>query len=216
MNVIGINAGPRKKWNTHTLIENALEGARSQGAQTEMIHLFDLDFTGCVSCFACKLIDGKSYGTCAVQDDLKEVLKKIEEADAVVLGSPIYFGEVTAEFRGLLERLFFQYLVYDKERTLLNPKRKPVLLIFTTNAPEVAYEQVGYLKKFDDYKGMFGRFIGETNYMYASETLQFKDYSKYMSTMMDPAAREKRHDEIFPMDCKRAYSMGSALLNKQE
>ena len=54
MNVIGINGSPRKQWNTATLVGKALEGAEVQGATTELIHLFDLDFKGCISCFACK------------------------------------------------------------------------------------------------------------------------------------------------------------------
>ena len=46
MNVIAINGSPRKKWNTATLLENALEGAASQGADTELVHLYDLDYQG--------------------------------------------------------------------------------------------------------------------------------------------------------------------------
>ena len=49
--VIAINGSPRKTWNTATLLEHALSGARSAGAETELIHLYDLDFKGCVSCF---------------------------------------------------------------------------------------------------------------------------------------------------------------------
>lgn len=214
MKIVGINTSPRAGWNTHMLIESAMEGAMGEGAHGETIHLFDLKFTGCTSCFACKCIDGKSYGKCPVQDDLKEVLEKIEDADALVLGSPIYFGDVTAAFRGLLERLFFQYLVYDKERTILNPKRKPVLLLFTTNAPEAFYDQVGYHKKFSDYRDMFQRFIGDAEFMYASETYQFDDYSKYMSTGMDAQARKKRRDEVFPEDRKKAFAMGAGLISK--
>lgn len=211
MKIIGINASPRKNWNTHTLIDYALDGAKSQGAEVETIHLYDLDFTGCISCFSCKRIGGKSYGKCVIRDDLHDVLKKIEEADGVVLGTPIYFGDGTAGFRGLLERLFFQYLVYDAERTLLNPKRKPVFLIFTTNAPEEAYSKAGYIEKFDNYRGMFHRFIGDADYMYSSETLQFSDYSKYMSTSMDPEARKKRNEEVFPVDCGKAFDKGVAM-----
>lgn len=63
MNVIAINGSPRKKWNTATLLEHTLEGAKSQGADTELVHLYDLDYKGCTSCFACKLKDGKNYGS---------------------------------------------------------------------------------------------------------------------------------------------------------
>ena len=54
MKAIGVNGSPRKKWNTATLLEKALEGAKSQGAKTELFHLYDLNYKGCISCFACK------------------------------------------------------------------------------------------------------------------------------------------------------------------
>ena len=91
MNVIAFNGSPRKKWNTATLLGKALEGAASQGAETELIHLYDLNFKGCKSCFACKTKGGKSYGRCAVKDDLTPIFKRVEEVDAVVFGSPNYF-----------------------------------------------------------------------------------------------------------------------------
>ncbi len=75
MKVIAINGSPRKKWNTATLLGHALEGAALKGAETELVHLYDLDFKGCVSCFACKTRGGKSYGKCAVKDDLKPLFE---------------------------------------------------------------------------------------------------------------------------------------------
>ena len=86
MYIIAINGSPRKNGNTAALLNKALEGASSQGATTEMINLYDLNFKGCVSCFACKLKDGKSYGKCADKDELTPVLDKIESADAVISG----------------------------------------------------------------------------------------------------------------------------------
>jgi len=91
MKVLAINGSPRKKWNTATLLQNALDGAASQGAKTELVHLYDLNYTGCTSCFACKLKDGKSYGKCAVRDGLTPLLEKIPDAGALILGSHIYF-----------------------------------------------------------------------------------------------------------------------------
>jgi multimeric flavodoxin WrbA len=79
MKLLAINGSPRKKWNTAMLLENALEGAASKGAETELVHLYDLTYTGCTSCFACKLKGGKSYGKCAVNDGLTPVLEKIPE-----------------------------------------------------------------------------------------------------------------------------------------
>ena len=65
MKVMAINGSPRKEWNTATLLGKALEGAESKGAESELIHLYDYTFKGCISCFACKTGDGKSYGKCA-------------------------------------------------------------------------------------------------------------------------------------------------------
>jgi multimeric flavodoxin WrbA len=87
-----------------TLLEKALEGAASQGAKAELIHLYDLTYKGCISCFACKTIGGKSYGRCAVKDELKPIFRKIERADAIILGSPIYIGTVTREMQSFMER----------------------------------------------------------------------------------------------------------------
>ena len=54
MKVLGFNGSPRKNWNTAMLLEKALEGAASEGAETELIHLYELNYKGCISCFACK------------------------------------------------------------------------------------------------------------------------------------------------------------------
>ena len=50
---MAFNGSPRKDWNTATLLNKALEGAASKGATTELIHLYDLNYKGCISCFAC-------------------------------------------------------------------------------------------------------------------------------------------------------------------
>jgi len=76
--VLAINGSARTKCSTATLLNNALEGAASRGAETELVHLYKLNFKGCISCFACKLINGESYGRCAVNDDLTPILKKAE------------------------------------------------------------------------------------------------------------------------------------------
>ncbi|HEX7468762.1 MAG TPA: flavodoxin family protein [Methanobacterium sp.] len=62
MKVIAVNGSPRKKFNTAKLLENALEGAVSEGAETELFNLYDLNYKGCKSCFACKIKGGRSYG----------------------------------------------------------------------------------------------------------------------------------------------------------
>ncbi|MDQ0205205.1 flavodoxin family protein [Pectinatus haikarae] len=64
MKVLALNGSPRKKWNTAVLLQRALDGAASVGAQTELIHLYDLKYRGCTSCFACKRKDGTLGALC--------------------------------------------------------------------------------------------------------------------------------------------------------
>ena len=77
MLVIAVNGSPRKTWNTATLLKEVLKGARAAGADTELVHLYDLDYAGCKSCFACKKVGGRSYGRCAVRDGLRPILEGI-------------------------------------------------------------------------------------------------------------------------------------------
>ena len=103
MKVIGFNGSPRKEWNTATMLKSALEGAASKGAKTELVHLYDLDFKGCTSCFACKLKGGKSYGRCAMRDDLTPFLKEVETADGIILGCPTYYGTLPGKMKAVID-----------------------------------------------------------------------------------------------------------------
>lgn len=214
MKIIGINGSPRKNCNTAALIGKALEGAQSRGVETELIHLYDLDYKGCKSCFACKLKDGKSYGTCAARDDLTPVLKNIEEADALILGSPIYLGTATGEMRSFLERLIFPYLVYDLEGSTLFPRRIPVGFIYTMGVVEELLEEIGYHQYFNTIKKLTERIIGESESLYVTDTYQFDDYSKYVSSRFNPEEKLKKRRQVFPQDCEKAFQMGVRFTSK--
>ena len=122
MKIMAFNGSPRrKKWNTVTLLEHALEGARSQGAEVELVQLYALRHSGCVSCFSCKRLDRKADGVCAVMDDLTPVLERVREADALIIGSPVYYGTESSGTRALLERLCFPYNRYARDRKTLFP-----------------------------------------------------------------------------------------------
>lgn len=213
MKVIAINGSPRKNKNTATLLYKALEGAASTGARTELIHLYDHDYKGCISCFACKLKGGKSYGTCALEDDLKSILKKIEEADAFILGSPMYLGNVTGEMRSFMERLIFQYLVYDKNYTSLFDKKVKTGFIYTMNVAELYLDNLGYNKVFKDNEMLMGRIFGASEYLIATDTYQFDDYSKYESSCFNEEEKVKRKRDVFPQDCQNSYDMGIRLVS---
>jgi multimeric flavodoxin WrbA len=211
MKIIAFNGSPRKKWNTATLLGKALEGAASQVAETEMIHLYDLNYKGCISCFACKTIGGESYGKCAVQDDLKEVFGRIEQADAIILGSPIYFGEVSGEMKSFMERLIFPYSTYTDPPQSLFPGKTKAGFIYTMGVTEEMMQKVGYAQYFSRHEMILTRIYGSSEYMCSFDANQFEDYSRVLATRFDPVRKKKRYEEVFPLDCQRAYEMGARL-----
>ncbi|MEN6611806.1 MAG: flavodoxin family protein [Methanoregulaceae archaeon] len=210
MNVIGINGSPRKKWNTATLLEYALKGAESEGAETELVHLYDLDFKGCTSCFACKLKGGKSYSRCAMKDDLTPVLEKIRNADALILGSPIYFGTVTGEMRSFMERLLFPYLIYTRPPQSLFGRKIPAAFIYTMNTSEELMRE-NYSWHIGANENVLRGMFGSAESLYSCETLQFEDYNKVVFSYADPEQRKERHRTVFPEDCRNAFELGKRL-----
>jgi multimeric flavodoxin WrbA len=206
--VLAVNGSPRKTWNTATVLKNALEGAASQGAETELINLYDLNYRGCISCFSCKLKDGKSYGRCAVKDDLTPVLDKVASVDSLILGTPIYLMNVTSGMRAFLERLLFSHLVYDENHSTLFPRKVLTGMIYTMGMPESRLQEAGLMQLFNTYEMSMKRFFGESESLIVTDTYQFDDYSKYVSSLFDVEEKARRRKEEFPKDCQKAYDMG--------
>ena len=204
--IIAVNAGPRKGWNTDTLIEEAVRGAEAAGAEVRRFDLFRLEkYTGCISCFGCKR--EKNKGHCICRDGLTPVLDAIREADGLIIGSPNYLGELTASFRALYERLVFQNLTYSMDPMCCNENMIPVLLIMTSNAPDHAYQQL-----LRNYQQTLSRFVGPTEVFVSGDTLQLKDYSKTdWPWYFDAEAKHRRHETVFPKERQRAFELGAAL-----
>lgn len=207
MKVIAINGSPRKNKNTSTLLTKALEGAASLGAETEIIHLYDKNYKGCISCFACKLKNGKSYGKCALKDDLTPILEKVSNADAIILGSPIYLHSVTGAMRSFLERLLFQYLVYDTNHTSLFQRKIPVGFIYTMNVTSEQFK-AEYEPELKSLKAYIEKTFGSFETLVVNDTYQFNDYSKYVAQLFDEKKKKKVREEQFPKDCQNAFNMG--------
>jgi multimeric flavodoxin WrbA len=214
MKVIAINGSPRKKWNTATLLEKALEGAKSQGAETELVHLYDLDYKGCISCFACKKKGGKSYGRCAVKDDLAPVFQRIEEAGALILGSPVYIGNATGQMRSFLERLVFQYLAYTDPPGSLCSRKIKTGFIYTMGVPEDGFKQMGYNQFVDLHSRLLEVTFGHSESLCCFDTMQFEDPSEYVAPRFDFQKKAQRRKEVFPQDCRKAFEMGERLAAK--
>ncbi len=208
MKVIAFNGSPRKKWNTAMLLKKALDGAKSQEAETELINLYDMDYKGCKSCFSCKTKGSKSYGMCAVNDDLTPILKEVKEADAVILGSPIYFGTVSGEMKSFMERLMFPYLTYTMPPQSLFPKKINTGFIYTMNITEEQFKEHGYHTNMLLTEWVLELLFGSSESLFSFDTYQFKDYSKVVADRFDAEEKAKRRKEVFPNDCKKAFDMG--------
>jgi multimeric flavodoxin WrbA len=104
MRILGIQTSPNKEGLTSTAAQRALEGARKAGAETELVHLRRLKIEACRACE-----EGwgrcRREGLCIIEDDMRPAWEKIEQADAVVISTPVYFGEVSEVTKSFLDRL---------------------------------------------------------------------------------------------------------------
>jgi multimeric flavodoxin WrbA len=215
MKLIAINGSPRKSWNTATLLKKTIEGAQAAGAETELIHLYDLTFKGCTSCFACKLIDSPNKGHCAMKDELTPVLQRIrEQAGALVLGTPVYFGSMSGELKSCMERLLFAPLVYSQPPRSLFTRKMRTAMIYTMNVSEEMSVQIGYKAMMSATEASLKRIFGEAETLCSYDTYQFPDYSKVIMEHFDPEKKAKRRQEIFPIDCQKAFDLGLRLAAK--
>lgn len=102
MNVVAFCASARRNGNTKLLLETVLEPLQEAGAETELVELAGSNLKGCKACFVCIK---KKDGSCAIKDDmLNECVDKMAKADAVILGSPTYFADVSTEMKALIDR----------------------------------------------------------------------------------------------------------------
>ena len=210
MKTIVINASPRKNMNTAQLLKEAQKGAESNGAETEYIDLFEYTFTGCRSCMACKRKDGER-NKCFWKDDMSTIVEKVLAADAVIIGSPIYFGQPTASFRALWERLAFPVLSYDGEPISYYDSKLNVGFIWTMNASGDYYENgiKPSLAVTESTAPMF--FHGDVKSYASLDTLQVNDYSKYAMGAFSEEAKRAHHDTQFPIDLQECFKMGAEL-----
>lgn len=208
MNVMVLNGSPRKRWNTAQLLHAAEDGARSAGAETEYVDLFDLNYTGCRSCLLCKR---KSVERCRCywKDDLSPLIDRIFAADALILGSPIYLGDVTSQLTGLLERLRFCALSYDDYSNYFHGSID-VAVFLTMNAPLGMYERA-YRKPMEEKFGTLRFLNGNAEVHPCCDTLQVNDYSKFSMAGFDEAHKREVHETQFPKDLERAYQVGANL-----
>jgi multimeric flavodoxin WrbA len=151
-----------------------------------------------------------------MRDDLRDVLGQVLESDVLIVGSPIYFGDVTGEMRSFLERLLFPNISYDEFGRSDFPRRVSCGLIFTMNCPEAFVADVHYDILFEHHDRLMRILKGTTEILTSHETWQFADYSAMNAAVFDVQAKAKRRAEQFPLDCRTAFEMGARLATGQE
>ena len=214
MKALFVNGSPRKKWNTDQALDKAMEGAASLGFETEKVHLYDQEYKGCVSCFACKIKNSKTNGLCAVKDALRPILEKAHEADVIIIGSPVYYSYPTGQMRSFLERLMFPvgtYMWEDGKQILIRDKVIPTGIIYTMNCPEEMMRQVGYPPILEENVKCMNQIFGYCESLYICDTYQFRDYSRYDINLFDADHKAAYRDEHFAIDLQNAYDFGKKI-----
>ncbi len=208
--IIIIDGGPRKTFNTASMLKKVAEGANTVSEEIEVksYRLYDLDYKGCMSCLACK-IKGKAVNVCKFKDALTPILEEIAEADGLVLGSPNYFGEITGQMRAFLERLAFPWLSYN-DYSQTAPKRMPVLLIETQNGTKEYNNCNGY----GSMEFCISQALGEPEKLIAYNTYQVKNYNSYELAGFSEEAKRQYRDAHWEDDLQQAYNAGKRMAEK--
>ena len=205
--IIIIDGGPRKNMNTAKLLQSFAEGAKSADSDIEVktIRLYDLGFKGCMSCMACKL-KGKASNICRFKDALTPILEEIAQADGLVLGSPIYFGEVTGLMRAFLERLTFPWLSYN-DYSLTAPKRMPVVLVETMNG----MPERNNSNHFSSMEWCITSALGEPERIIAYNTTQVAKYDNYELGGFSEEAKHAWRNAHWEEDLQKAFEAGKRM-----
>ena len=139
MKIIGFIASPHKEGNTAWIVNKILEGAKEHGGETQSYYSSDLDIKPCQGCLGCHK-DDQDRG-CIINDDMQKLYGAIEHADAIVFGSPIYMGQMSAQAKIFTDRLFAvispRFSPHYKKRAV----KKKLILTFNQGNPDTSMFQ---------------------------------------------------------------------------
>lgn len=141
MNIVCLLGSPRAKSNSSAIAKRFVDTAEKLGAETKTYHLNDLKYRGCQACMICKT----KLDKCALKDDLAEVLEAIQDCDVLVMASPVYFGEVSSQLKGAIDR-FYSFLKPDYRTSpnalRLSPGKKFVMALTQGNPDEELFSDI--------------------------------------------------------------------------
>jgi multimeric flavodoxin WrbA len=156
MKIVTLLGSPRSLGNSTAIASRFQDTAATLGAENCTFELNRLTYRGCQGCYACK----KGLDHCILNDDLTEVLTAVTEADVVVLATPVYYGDVTAQLKGFIDRTY-SYLKPDyltnPTPSRLNPKK--LVFVITQGHPDEAL-----------FADIFPRYDGFLKWLGFSET----------------------------------------------
>ena len=101
MKILGVVGSPRKGGNTEILMREVLQQAHEAGCETEMFRMSEKRVAPCDACAGCV-----ETGSCVIQDDMQELYSMLDRADGIVIGTPVYFGSVSAQTKAIMDRMF--------------------------------------------------------------------------------------------------------------
>ena len=171
MKIIGFVASPRKNGNTAWTINQILEGAKDAGNETFIWYSSDININPCKGCLAC--VQGNR---CVVNDDMQEIYDALKDADALVIGSPIYMGQMTAQAKIFTDRLFAQITPRFSPRFKEENAGKMMVLAFTQGNPD---------------ENMFMQYIDYTEKMFQLLEFNVKNVTVVAGTRNEPASEKK-------------------------
>lgn len=186
MKVLGINGSPRIGGNTDVLLDKALEGARSKGAETEKITLNKLKFSPCQECE--KMSDD---GACLINDDMQKVYEKIKTSDALIFASPVFFGSLSAQSKMMIDRFQCAWRAKYILKKDTGYKRIPGIFISVEGSRRKDF--------FENAKSIVKNFFATINASYNGE-------------LFCPAIDEKRDILEHPGYLKKAFQLGAKIV----
>ena len=206
MKVYALNASPRKGWNSDEMLDSLIQGVRDSAdyIDVEKVNIYDMDYKGCRSCFACQL-KATENGHCLFHDGAYDLIRGIKSGDGLVFAAPVYYFDVPSQMRAILERIFYPGNA-DHEI--------PVTAIYTMNQRQKVMDQ--YFKRHLDDIAFFFRnqFHTEPDQLYIHNTLHWKKPEKYLFPLDQYEDKAQYHESQYPVDLQSCYDAGVRFAGK--
>ncbi|MCW4002607.1 MAG: flavodoxin family protein [Candidatus Bathyarchaeota archaeon] len=177
MKILGLVGSPRKASNTDSLVSTILDGASKNNHETEKVYLYNVDVEPCVDCRGCK----KGSYQCVLKDGMQELYPKLEQADVIVFGTPLYWYGPSAKMKLFVDRLR-PFIVSKKLRG-----KRAVLVVPSEEGADACNLTVGMFK------------------------LSFRYLEMDLVSVILPTASERAEVMTQPQVLKEAFEIGKSL-----